>query len=111
MRGPFLYVPVDVATQPAEGHCYVNRWWTVHPEKGVSFYVSRLLGPDRDETPSPQCNPSEAISRQLTARLQPDCECVFLPAVYERPAIKEMNRLAVTARRERDAARVVARAS
>ena len=38
MKGRIFHVPLDLATQPTEGHAYVDRWWSVHPERGVAFY-------------------------------------------------------------------------
>lgn len=92
MTGTILFVPLEVATTPAEGHCFVNRWWAVHPEKGVAFYA-RLRGFAASEEPSPQCNSDERVARHVTARLYPECEVQHLPAVYLRPAQNEMERL------------------
>lgn len=105
MSGVTFYIPLDIATTPAEGHCFVNRWWAVHPEKGVAWWA-RLLGPSRSEEPSPQCNSDEYTARELTRRSKPDCEVRFLPAVYILPAVREMNRLSKSAAAERDAARL-----
>lgn len=69
-------VPVDVATTPTNGYAMVNRWWTVHPERGVVF--ARW----RDGEVSPQCNPSESMSKRLTQQLWPDCESRFIPVVF-----------------------------
>lgn len=96
MRGMTFYVPEDVATTPAEGHCFVNRWWMVHPEKGVAFYCdtrrSVWLEPGEKEEPSPQCNSCEITARHLAKKLHPDCEVKKLHAVYLRPAIVEMHK-------------------
>lgn len=96
MRGIVFYIPEDVATTPAEGHCYVNRWWTVHPEKGVAFYASRKrpygLDPGEQDEPSPQCNSDECTSRALTARLHPECTSKLIRTVFLGPAIKEMHK-------------------
>ena len=102
LKGIFFYIPLDIATTPAEGHCYVNRWWSVHPEKGVAFYA-QLLGYCASEAPAPQCNHNEFTAKHL-ARRYPDHEVVFLPAVYEYPAVREMGRLkkaAIAARYEK----------
>lgn len=94
--GIIFYVPEDVATTPADGHCFVNRWWTVHPERGVAFYCSRRspfgLDPGEQDEPSPQCNQNEYTSRELTRRNHPDCEVKLIPAVFLGPAIREMHR-------------------
>lgn len=80
-RGRIFHVPLDVATQPAEGHAYVNRWWSVHPEKGVAFYcVDR--GYLRTEEPSPQCNVDRAVVEHVQGRTSEGHEARFLPVVY-----------------------------
>lgn len=95
MKGIIFYVPEDLATTPAEGHCYVNRWWTVHPEKGIAFYCARrrsyFLEPGEEDEPSPQCNSDEYTSRILTERNHPECTVKHIPAVFIRHAIKEMH--------------------
>jgi len=92
MRGTTFYIPVDIATMPANGEALCARWWTVHPEKGVAFYA-QLVGYLRSEEPSPQCNPSEYTARALTARLHPECEVRQIPVVFMAHAIREFNRL------------------
>lgn len=95
MKGFIFYIPEEIATTPAEGHCYVNRWWSVHPEHGVAFYSSTrrpLLEPGEEDEPAPQCNQDEYTARELTRRNKPDCEVKFIPVVYLRHAIKEMNK-------------------
>jgi hypothetical protein len=34
-----------IATDPAEGECFVNRWWVLHPEHGLTFYCKQQLVP------------------------------------------------------------------
>lgn len=96
MSGIKFYIPEELATTPAEGHCFVNRWWAVHPEHGVAFYCTRRrhfdLGPGEIDEPSPQCNANEATARVLTARINPDCVVKFIPAVFVGPAIAEMHK-------------------
>ncbi len=70
------YIPLDEAKTPKEGHCYVNRYWTVHPTKGVLFYT-----PDR-KTMAPQCNDVEEITTKIRDKIYPDCEVIFIEAVF-----------------------------
>lgn len=94
MSGIKFYVPEDIATTPAEGHCFVNRWWAVHPEHGVAFYAASrrlFLDPGETDEPSPQCNSDERTARALTARINPGCIVKHIPAVFVGPAITEMN--------------------
>lgn len=97
MAGIIFYIPKDIATTPAEGHCFVNRWWAVHPEKGLAFYMSRKrpygLEPGEQDEPSPQCNSSEYSARHLIEKLHPECITELIPAVFVGPAIREMHRL------------------
>ena len=96
MHGIVFFVPLELATKPAEGHCYVNRWWTVHPEKGVAFYCSRRrtygLEPGEEDEPSPQCNSSRFTAESIQKKIYPDCETRLLETVYARHAITEMRR-------------------
>ena len=97
MRGIVFHIPADTAVTPIEGHAFVNRWWTVHPEKGVAFYCTRRRGFDLEpgvaDEPSPQCNSDEYSCRRIQQSLYPDCETKFLPVVFVGHAIKEMHRL------------------
>jgi hypothetical protein len=96
MKGIVFFIPEDIATTPAEGHCYVNRWWTVHPEKGVAFYASRKrpfgLEPGEEDEPSPQCTSDQYTAEALQKRMYPDCITKKIPVVFLRPAILEMHR-------------------
>ena len=53
----------------AKGHCDVlkNKWWVVHPDKGLTFYSRRgsLKGS------SPQCNSSRSVATTLATRMYP----------------------------------------
>lgn len=49
------YIPHDVAHVPRDGECRVNRWWIVHPEKGLAVW----------KNVSPQCNSSREIVESL----------------------------------------------
>jgi hypothetical protein len=90
MRGHFIFVPIDVATKPAEGHAYADRWWSVHPNLGVAFYVAPNTERGQGYEPSPQCNADERVARHLTARLLPACETRHLPVVFAAHALRAM---------------------
>ena len=96
MAGIVFFIPEDVATTPADGHCFTNSWWTVHPEKGVAFYCSRRrsfdLEPGEQDEPSPQCNRSQHVAEHIQKKIYPDCITKFIPAVFIGPAITEMHR-------------------
>lgn len=97
MSGFIFYIPEDVATTPAEGHAFVNRWWTVHPEKGVAFYATRRrpygMEPGEQDEPSPQCNSDQYTAEHLQKKIYPCCITKKIPVVFIGPAIKEMHRL------------------
>ena len=92
IKGTTYHIPLEQAQTPKSGECLVDKWWSVHPEKGIAFYV-QLFGYGRCEEPSPQCNDSAAVSRHLTERLFPDHDTVQLPVVYLQHAVNEMTRL------------------
>jgi hypothetical protein len=96
MRGLIFYVPEAMAAEPANGEAIVNAWWTVHPEKGVAFYMDRrrspFLEPGEREDPSPQCNQEQATAEHIQRRLYPDCITKQIPVVFTAHALREMRR-------------------
>lgn len=77
--GKFFYVPVHIAVTPKEGHCWVDRWWAVHPEHGVAFYISGDLI-------SPQCNKNREITEMVIKKILPGCVAQHLPVVFKEQA-------------------------
>lgn len=92
MQGTVFHIPLETAQTPKSGHCIVDHYWAVHPEKGVAFYA-QLHGYTRCEEPSPQCNASEHTCRYIMSRMYPDHEVRHIPVVYTQHAVKEMNRM------------------
>jgi len=85
-----VFVPLDEAAKPVSGLCevWVDRWWSVHPEKGLVFY--RSGAGRRNSYLSAQCNPSERIARKFTEDLYGDwAECRQIPAVFRRANIRD----------------------
>jgi hypothetical protein len=79
----YVFVPVDQLTSPPEGHVdhLGQRWWMVHPEKGLAFYNPHRRSGHGNPYGSPQCNSNKKISERLC---QPWAEVrlidhVFLP--------------------------------
>lgn len=97
MRGLVFHIPEATAATPIEGTAIVNRWWTVHPDKGLTFYATRKrpygMEPGEQDEPSPQCNSNEYTARHLQQKLYPDCETRLIPVVFMQHAVKEMHRL------------------
>jgi hypothetical protein len=73
------FVSLDKATEPKDGLCmvYKDRWWSVHPDRGIIFWRGD----------GPQCNSNEEVSRRHTARLYPWATSIFIPYVFEREYI------------------------
>jgi len=69
------FVPlIDAMRAPAEDgtfDCYVNRWWVVHPQRGLVLYRGH----------SPQCNAHESIARRI-APIYPWAEVQFIQVAY-----------------------------
>lgn len=86
--GRIFYVPLDVATQPAEGHAYVNRWWSVHPEKGVAFYCRERPPYLVTDEPAPQCNTDRRVVEDVQGRVSEGHVARFLPLVFAAHAVK-----------------------
>ncbi len=75
----YRFVPIETATVPPGGliEHFRDRWWLVHPERGVAYYVGA-----RGKDASPQCNGDEAVARRL---FTPDwAEIRFIPSVFRR---------------------------
>lgn len=91
-QGRYLYIPIDVAQTPREGHAYVNRYWLVHPEKGVAFWY-QPFGYDRSDEPSPQCNSSEQTAEYLNRnKTDEGFEVQFIPVVFAAHAMMQMRK-------------------
>ncbi len=76
-----IYLPKEDALKPREGHCYVDRWWTVHPENGLAFYYPPGTK-TRSKYSAPQCNSIEEITERIRDKIYPDHEVEFIPAVF-----------------------------
>ena len=67
------FVSLDELQTPTNGsQVLVDKWWTVHPEKGAVFYQKY----------SPQCNANSKIQEMLGQKLYPWAEAVFLHVAY-----------------------------
>lgn len=77
MKGEFFHVPLDVATTPRDGLVLCDRYWAVHPEKGLAFYMNRGM-----DDPSPQCNSARTITERMSSMHLADHEVQLVPCVY-----------------------------
>lgn len=95
MRGLVFHIPEELAATPTDGPAICNAWWTVHPEKGVTFYTDRKrpfgLEPGEQDEPAPQCNRDQYTAEHIQKRLYPDCTTKQIPVVFIGHAIKEMH--------------------
>jgi hypothetical protein len=82
----YVFVPVDVAMVPPNGliEHFADRWWCVHPEKGLAFYNPRNSRGRRTGAGSPQCNSSETLARAIGERCCPWAEIRFIHSVFRR---------------------------
>lgn len=72
-----VFIPLEEATTPPGGliEHLKDRWWIVHPEKGVAFHDKKAM--------SPLCNGNEGITR-LLAESYPWAVVQFIPSVFRR---------------------------
>ncbi len=75
------FISLDKAIIPPPGliEHLDDRWWAVHPTKGLIFYRPRGMNFD-----SPQCNSNENITKDLRDRLYPWADIKFIPSVFRR---------------------------
>jgi len=69
----YRFLPLDEAVSPTRGayfQRYAGFWWAVHPDRGLAFWNPKRHNGKRRAPGlgSPQCNPSEAISRSVAAK-------------------------------------------
>lgn len=71
----YVFVPIEKAVVPPSGliEHLKDRWWIVHPEKGLAFFDKKLM--------APQCNGSETLARRLAPEW---AEVRFFPSVFRR---------------------------
>lgn len=58
-----------------------DRWFSVHPERGLVFWQDEKRRLGQITGASPQCNSHEAIARSLAATTYPWAETRFYPLV------------------------------
>lgn len=75
-----VFLPFDQVTNPPNGLCihYKDRWWIVHPVKGLVFWVPAHT---RKSFQHPQCNAQEFVARELMGKMYPWAETRLIPQV------------------------------
>lgn len=70
----FTFILIEVAIVPPSGliEHLKDRWWIVHPEKGLPFYKGF----------APQCNSNEILTRRLSKNFPWNVRIQFIPSVF-----------------------------
>lgn len=78
-----VYMPeTDILSAGGHVDAMRNRWFSVHPERGLMFWQSDLRRRKGKLTgAAPQCNADEAAARHLAQKLYPWAETRFYPLV------------------------------
>ncbi|CAH1665732.1 MULTISPECIES: hypothetical protein [unclassified Chelatococcus] len=77
-----VYMPeAEVLTANGIVQVLRNRWFSVHPERGLMFWQPEKRRAGRLTGASPQCNGTESIARDLAKRMYPWAETRFFPLV------------------------------
>jgi hypothetical protein len=58
-----------------------DRWFSVHPERGLMFWQTERGRKGKLRGAAPQCNSDEATARILAAKMYPWAETRFYPLV------------------------------
>lgn len=76
-----VYVPLRELATPPSGiiEHRAGYWWAVHPIRGAIFFRRRP-----GDTPAPQCNADERITRRFLTGLYPWAECVQVPHAFRK---------------------------
>lgn len=72
-----VFVPLEKAVIPPSGliEHFKDRFWAVHPVKGLVFWDKRHM--------APQCNGNESIARTMR-RMYPWAEIKFISSVFRK---------------------------
>lgn len=76
------YVSIEEATKPRDGEVLCNRWWVVHPEKGLAFFRMNPRARHR----AAQCNHDRAIVEHFCTTMYPGHQPQLIEAVFTGPA-------------------------
>ncbi|CTQ45721.1 hypothetical protein [Roseibium aggregatum] len=88
-----FFISETLAATPRDGECIVDKYWVIHPEKGLAFFYP-LSGPYRGDPPAPQFNRSEATAKALCDRVYGEGFTVkYVPVVFAAWALREASRL------------------
>jgi hypothetical protein len=71
-----VFVPIEHASTPPGGiiQHLKDRYWCVHPTRGLVFWTSQLMWP--------QCDSDERCSKAIRDEVYPWADVVFVPSVF-----------------------------
>lgn len=81
----YVFIPFEKAYFPREGvfDHYVDKYWLVHPEKGLAFYNPKNRNGNRSRKfGAPQCNDSKAIVYSVAKHAEWPHEIRQIPLVF-----------------------------
>lgn len=65
-----LYANIDKVSIPKTGYVLVNKYWCVHPDKGIAFYEKSKFGIFNLDRLSPQCNSNRWVSEMVVKNME-----------------------------------------
>lgn len=76
------FIPLDEIAKPIDGvvYCHVDKWFLVHPERGVVCHIRRERG--RQPVKKIMCNANEEVTRRIGALYWPWAEVKQLPLAF-----------------------------
>jgi hypothetical protein len=81
MAGRLVHAPVNEMSTPMDGVVFINKYWCVHPEKGLAFW-NRSPGDSFDiDRLSPQCNANRHVAEHVV-HIHPGHTVQQVAAVY-----------------------------
>jgi hypothetical protein len=66
------YISFDEAAKPRDGEVMVDRWWVVHPDKGLAVHGEGAL----------QCNTNGSLPQRLAKAYGAPHEVRFFPIAF-----------------------------
>jgi hypothetical protein len=81
MNNRFIYASLEQVSIPCDGEVMLDRYWCIHPDKGIAFWQRSYVGSYDLERLSPQCNSDKRVTDHMCAQ-RPDHVVQLVPAVY-----------------------------
>ena len=76
-----LYIDIESASVPKTGEVLIDKYWCVHPDKGIAFYERSKVGGFTLDRLSPQCNSDKKVSDMIVQGMK-DHVVQKIPAIY-----------------------------